>query len=236
MQAALARLEETGLADPERPIRGRLAVVLDLTGSRRESLRRARIATAAMFDAIKALGAIVVKLIYYRGGNECKAGPWQGDPAVVSQVMQRLSCVTGYTQIERALRYVEAEDEPVSGVVFIGDHCEDNPGELADLARTLGARHIPIFVFHEYTDSDSRSNEARPVFQRLAELSGGVYTEFNPASAVSLRELLTTVGAFSVAAQEGIKHVPSATTQEARQLRQRLLLLPAGSAVRKGGQ
>jgi hypothetical protein len=79
-------------------------VALDLTGSREHSLKQARVATAAMFDAIKALGAVAVKLVYYRGNNECKASEWQSNRDILSQAMRRLSCETGETQIDRVLR------------------------------------------------------------------------------------------------------------------------------------
>lgn len=231
MEQALARLEKVQAPDPqaEAQAAGRLAFVLDLTGSRRASLLNARIATAAMFDTVKAIGAIAVKLIYYRGTSECKAGPWEVDPAAVSRVMQRLSCVTGTTQIARALRHVLGEEEHLAGVVFIGDHCEDDPDELAQLAAALGQRRIPVFVFHECQDGDIRAHDAKSVFQSLAEVSGGVYCEFQPGSGAVLNELLSTLGAFSVAWQQGVKEVGPATTPQARQLQERLLLLPGAS-------
>src|ERR1017187_188391 len=98
MKEALARLDQVK-PDVTRPkLVARLAFLLDLTGSRSASLRNARIATADMFDTIKAIGSVAVKMIYFRGARECKASPWESDPAVVSQTMQRLSCATGATQ------------------------------------------------------------------------------------------------------------------------------------------
>jgi hypothetical protein len=98
MNEALARLDQIGLkrADPVRS--GRLIFGLDLTGSRTASLKSARQATAAMFDTIKAIGSIAVKLIYYRG-DECRASKWHDDPHVISESMRRLSCEVGMTQI-----------------------------------------------------------------------------------------------------------------------------------------
>src|ERR1700678_2991224 len=79
MNEALAKLGETP-ALPKARSHGRLLFGLDLTGSREPSLRNARIATAAMFDALKTIGVIAVKLIYYRGNNECRASAWHDDP------------------------------------------------------------------------------------------------------------------------------------------------------------
>ena len=235
MNAALERLGQVE-AREQTPARrgGRLIFGLDLTGSREASLRQARIATAAMFDTIKAVGAVAVKLIYYRGTNECRAGEWHDDPGVVSAAMLRLSCRSGYTQIRKVLRRALNETEPLSGVVFIGDHCEEDGWDMDDLAVKLGQKGIPIFVFHECSDHDTHSLEARSIFQHMAKVSGGVYTEFKPDSGAILRELLATVAAFSAAGHEGLKQVGQPLTPEARQLRGSLLLLTDGKAKGEG--
>jgi hypothetical protein len=232
MNAALERLGQVE-AREQAPARrgGRLIFGLDLTGSREPSLRQARIATAAMFDTIKALGAVAVKLIYYRGASECRAGEWHDDPGIVSAAMLRLSCRSGYTQIRKILRHALNEKEQLSGLILIVDHCEetDDGYELDDLAVKLGQKGVPIFVFHECSDHDRHSLEARPIFEHIAKVSGGVYTEFKPDSGAILRELLATVAAFSAAGHEGLKQVGQPLTPEARQLRGSLLLLTDGN-------
>jgi hypothetical protein len=229
MNAALERLGQVEVRE-QIPARrgGRLIFGLDLTGSREASLRHARIATAAMFDTIKAIGAVAVKLVYYRGASECRAGEWHDDPCVVSAAMLRLSCKSGHTQIRKVLRHALNEKEPLSGVVFIGDHCEDTDDgyELDDLAVKLGQKGIPIFVFHEVNDQDVFALRATPIFEHMAKVSGGVYAEFKPSSGAVLRELLATVAVFSAAGHEGFKQVGQPLTPEARQLQTRLLLGP----------
>jgi len=227
MNEALERLQQAEWKrNVDRPS-GRLIFGLDLTGSRALGLHHARIATAAMFDTIKAIGAVQVKLIYYRG-RECRAGIWHNDPDLVSRSMLALSCESGETQIARLLRAALAEEQKISGVVFVGDHCEDNRPELRNLAQTFGERSIPLFIFHECADDDERSLEAKPVFKGMAEASGGVYVEFRPNSGIVLREMLSNVAALAAAGREGVKQVPLPTTPEARQLQERLLLLPSG--------
>ena len=140
-----------------------------------------------------------MKMLYYRGDHECKAGAWRDDAEAVSRAMLSLSCKAGNTQIARVLKLALAEKEKLSGVVFIGDHCEDDAPELLHLAATLGKRSVPLFIFHEIVDYDGRALDARPVFERMAKLSGGVYSEFRPDSGAVIRELLSTVAAFSVA-------------------------------------
>ena len=226
LNEALAKMERAELKYREA---GRLIFGLDLTGSREASLAHARIATAAMFDTIKAIGAVAVKLVYYRGTNECRASAWHNDPGVVSDAMRRLSCEAGYTQIARLLRVALAEKEKVSGVVLVLDHCEDDADELLDLARTLGERSMPLYVFHECADYSKRSLKAKPLFKRMAETSGGVYVEFKPDSGAVLREMLSTVAAFTAGGSEGVRQVGRAVTPEARQLRSSLLLLSDGT-------
>jgi hypothetical protein len=177
-----------------------------------------------MFAAIKAVGAVALKLVYYRG-DQCKAGAWHDDAEAVSRSMLSLSCKAGYTQIARVLKLALAEKEKLSGVVFIGDHCEDDEPELLHLAATLGKRSVPLFIFHEIVDHDDCALDARPVFERMAKLSGGVYSEFRPDSGAVMRELLATVAAFSVAGPVGVKRVAQPVTAAARQLQGRLLLL-----------
>ena len=228
MMNAIARLNEiapvTARSSGKAPT-ARLAFVLDLTGSRSASLDKARIATASMFDAIKAFGTIAVKLIYFRG-DECKSGRWENDAAIVRAAMQRLTCETGFTQIGRALGAILNEKEPLSGVVLIGDHCEEWPASLADIAAALKAKRIPVFVFHECDDDDRRAFRARSAFKGIAQNSGGVYCEFKPDSADALRELLASVAAFGAAGVAGMKNVAQPRTVEARQL-QRFLLAGA---------
>jgi len=118
----------------------------------------------------------------------------------------------------------------VSGVVFVGDHCEEKPGELLALAATLGQRSMPLFVFHECADHDRGSLHAKPVFKRMAEASGGVYVEFKPDSGAVLREILSSVAAFTAEGHEGVKQVGRAATPEGRQLQGRLLVGPAPPA------
>src|SRR6202045_2501797 len=56
--------------------RGRLIFALDATASRQPSWDRACRIQGEMFEATAALGGLDVKLVYYRGFNECKASRW----------------------------------------------------------------------------------------------------------------------------------------------------------------
>ena len=117
------------------------------------SLCNARIATTAMFDAIKAFGSNCSQddLLCAACWENARPAAWESDPAVVSQTMERLSCATGETQIARALRQVLQEREAVDAVIFIGDHCEDHRDELGGRQRNVSVRDRSMpCVFHEY--------------------------------------------------------------------------------------
>jgi hypothetical protein len=226
MTEALARLRQLDV----RPSRaraaepGRMVVLLDLTASRGLSLAHARRATTGIFEAIKGVGSVLVKLIYYRGQRECKVSDWVGDPEILNQAMLRLSCRAGATQIARALRLLTEADTPqLSAVVFIGDHCEDDPDALLALAKALGQKGTQIFVFHE-CDDDSRSVDAQPVFQCMAEASGGIYCEFKPDSGAVLRDLLSSLAAFAAGGSEAVKCIEAPVTAAGKDLQRRLLI------------
>jgi hypothetical protein len=226
LNEALTRLGDAEKRRIERRA-GRLIFGLDLTGSREAGLNHARIATAAMFDAIRTFGRVEMKLVYYRG-VECRESQWCADADVLCRSMLKLSCEVGGTQIAKLLRRVLGQSEKLSGVVFVGDACEENPEELLGLAQLLRDKAIPLFVFHECSDHDQWSQKAKPLFRRMAEISGGVYVEFKPDSGQVLRELLPSIAAFSAAGTEGLQKLALPVTPEGKQLRSRLFLA-AGS-------
>jgi hypothetical protein len=229
MDRVLARIDPGSRSVARPRSQGRLIFGLDLTGSRQASLREARIATASMFESIKAFGAVAVKLIYYRGTMECQEGAWHDNPETVSRSMLQLSCESGKTQIRRLLNRVIAEEQKLSCAVFIGDHCEEDHFELKYLAGSLGRRSIPLYIFHECADHDERSLQAKPLFKQMAELSGGLYVEFKPDSGGVLHELLSSVAAFSAGGSNGLRQLALPKTSEAIQVHRRLMLGPGTS-------
>src|SRR5437868_11660485 len=108
--------------------RGRLIFALDATASREPSWDRACRIQGEMFEATAALGGLDVKLIYYRGFNECKASRWLANAADLHRVMRAVSCLGGETQIERVLDHAIAENQKqrLGALVFVGDAMEEN--------------------------------------------------------------------------------------------------------------
>src|SRR5947207_9424587 len=117
---------------PPSGARGRLIFALDATASREPSWDRACRIQGEMFQATAALGGLDVKLVYYRGFNECKASRWMTNAADLHRVMRSVFCVGGETQIERVLAHAIAEtkQQRVGPLLLVGDALEAIVGRL----------------------------------------------------------------------------------------------------------
>jgi hypothetical protein len=174
--------------------RGRLIFALDATASREPTWDHACHIQGGMFDATAALGGLDVRLMFYRGFNECKASRWMSSAAELHRAMRAVTCVGGETQIERVLAHViaETQNRRVNALVFVGDAMEENVDRLSRLAGELGLLGVPIFLFHE--GSDTRAGVA---FRQMAKLSRGAYLTFDVASAGRLKDLLAAVAVYA---------------------------------------
>jgi hypothetical protein len=174
--------------------RGRLIFALDATASREPSWDRACRIQGEMFEATSALGGLDVKLVYYRGFNECRASRWMSNAADLHRIMRSVFCVGGETQIERVLGHALAETKKqrIGALIFVGDAMEENVDRLCQLAGELGLNGVPIFLFHE-----GGSPIAASAFRQMARLSRGAYLSFDAASAERLRDLLGAVAVYA---------------------------------------
>jgi hypothetical protein len=174
--------------------RGRLIFALDATASRQPTWDRACRIQGEMFEATAALGGLDVKLVYYRGFNECKASRWMANAADLHRAMRAVSCIGGETQIERVLAHAIAENQKqrVGALVFVGDAMEEKVDRLCQLAGELGLKGVPIFLFHEGGDG-----VAAGAFRQMAKLSRGAYLRFDLASADRLKDLLGAVAVYA---------------------------------------
>ena len=174
--------------------RGRLIFALDATASREPTWDRACRLQGEMFEATAALGGLDVKLVYYRGFNECKASRWMTSAVELHRVMRSVSCIGGETQIERVLAHAlgETKKQRVGALVFVGDAMEENVDRLCRLAGELGLNGVPIFLFHE-----GNNHTAAQAFQQMARLSRGAYLRFDAGSAERLKDLLGAVAVYA---------------------------------------
>jgi hypothetical protein len=174
--------------------RGRLIFALDATASREPTWDRACRIQGEMFEATTALGGLDIKLVFYRGFDECKASRWFGSAADLHRAMRAVSCIGGETQIERVLSHAIAESKKrrFHALVFVGDAMEENADRLCRLAGELALLGTPVFVFHEGGD-----RVAGAAFRQIAKLSRGAYLSFDLASANRLKELLAAVAVYA---------------------------------------
>jgi hypothetical protein len=179
--------------------RGSLIFALDATASRERTWDAAAQLQALMFAEVAVIGSLDMQLTYFRGmkgvNAECKASNWVSDPMVLAKLMAKIKCETGYTQIGRVLDHVsrETKTRKINAVVYVGDACEEERGQLIALAGDLAQLEVPVFMFQE-----GRDQEAERRFQEIAEITHGAYHRFDQGSARQLGELLKAVAAFAV--------------------------------------
>jgi hypothetical protein len=180
---------------------GRLIFAMDATMSRQPTWDMALKVQADMFDAVKAVGGLDVKLVFFRGTDECKASRWVNDAGALARLMTAVSCRGGFTQIRKVLKHAlaEAEGGKVSALVYVGDAMEENVDELADLAGKLGLLSVPVFLFQEGHDGITQA-----AFREIARLTGGATCRFGQGSAAELRELLAAVAHYAAGGRRAL--------------------------------
>ncbi len=193
---------------------GRLVFALDATMSRQPTWDMACQLQADMFREAGSIGGLDIRLVYFRGLNECRASPWISDTAQLARLMAKISVVGGHTQISRVLSETrrEAVKESVRALVFVGDAMEENLDELCAKAGELGLLKVPCFMFQEGGDP-----VAEHAFREIARLSGGAWCRFDPGAAAQLRELLRAVAAYAAGGREALARL-SQTAPGARAL------------------
>jgi hypothetical protein len=174
--------------------RGRLIFALDATMSRQPMWDTACELQADMFRETAKIGGLDVQLVYFRGIGECRASRWVSDARKLADLMGKIDCRGGHTQIGKVLSHTrhESEKKKVQALVFVGDAMEEAIDDLAAAAGALGLLGIPAFVFQEGHDS-----VAEQAYREIARLSRGAYGRFDPGAAHELGELLRAAAAYA---------------------------------------
>lgn len=215
--AQAKRLGPVGEAGP----RPRLIFALDATMSRQPTWDLACRVQSEMFDAAADIGGLSVQLVYFRGFGECRSSRWVVEPRALTDLMTRIDCRGGQTQIGRVLRHVrqeagamrqEAGATPVKALVYVGDAVEEPIDDLCAVAGELGLLGIKAFVFHEGGDPS-----AGRAFQEIARLTGGAYARFDAAAPRSLAQLLRAAAAYASGGVGALERLAS-RDHEARRL------------------
>ncbi|MEZ5819970.1 MAG: VWA domain-containing protein [Bradyrhizobium sp.] len=182
--------------------RGRLVFALDATMSRQPTWDMACTLQADMFREAASIGSLDIRLVYYRGLNECRATAWISDSAHLARLMGKIDCQGGHTQIAKVLSETrrEAVAAGVRALVFVGDAMEESVDELCAKAGELGLLNVPAFMFQEGHDP-----EAERAFREIARLTGGAWCRFDPGAAAQLRELLRAAAAYAAGGREALR-------------------------------
>jgi hypothetical protein len=181
--------------------KGRLVFALDATMSRQPTWDMACALQADMFKETASLGSLDIRLVYYRGLNECRASGWISDSAKLAGLMGKIDCRGGNTQIGKVLSEArrEAAASGVRAVVFVGDAMEESVDDLCVKAGELGLLKVPVFMFQEGHDV-----VAEQAFREIARLTGGAWCRFDPGAAAQLRELLRAAAAYAAGGREAL--------------------------------
>jgi hypothetical protein len=178
--------------------RGRLVFALDATASRQPTWDMAMQLQAEMFEEVSNLD---IQLVYYRGLGECQASGWVASGRRLANLMSKITCRAGQTQIGKILIHARREAEKSNQgnqrnnvtLVFIGDAMEENIDQIVTVAAALGRLGVKIFMFQEGADAN-----VEHAFREIARLSGGAYCRFHAGAPHQLAELLRAVAAFTV--------------------------------------
>lgn len=197
--------------------RGRLVFALDATMSRQPAWDMACTLQADMFREAASLGSLDIRLVYYRGLNECRATRWLSDSAELARLMGKIDCRGGNTQIGKVLSEArrEAVAAGVRAVVFVGDAMEEGADDLCVKAGELGMLNVPVFMFQEGYDPT-----AEQTFREIARLSGGAWCRFDPGAAGQLRDLLRAAAAFAAGGRDALKRLSASASGAANLLSQ----------------
>jgi hypothetical protein len=184
--------------------RGRLVYALDATASRQATWDLACQIQGEMFREVLGLD---VQLVYYRGFDECRASAWVSDAARLANLMTKITCQAGKTQIGRVLAHCrnETQKNKVEALVFIGDAFEEDIDELAAVAAELGRGGVKAFMFQEGDDP-----KVEYAFREIARLTHGAYCRFDTGASRQLAELLRAVAAYAVGGLKALETKPAA--------------------------
>ena len=196
---------------------GRLIFALDATMSRQPTWDMACQLQADMFREAGSIGGLSVRLVYYRGLNECRATSWITDTAHLARLMGKIDCRGGQTQLGRVLSDArrEAVASGVRAVVFVGDAMEENVDALCVTAGELGLLKVPCFMFQEGNDP-----AAEAAFREIARLTGGAWCRFDMGSAAQLRELLRAAAAYAAGGRDALMRLAKSASGAAALLGQ----------------
>jgi hypothetical protein len=218
IESFLAQVRALGPAKPD-GARGRMIFALDATMSRQPAWDTACRLQAEMFHEAAVVGGLDVQLVYYRGFGECRASKWVSQPERLADLMTRIDCRGGHTQIGKILAHArrETEAKKVDVLVFVGDAMEEALDNLCAAAGELGLRGVPAFMFQEGYDPI-----AEQAFREIARLTRGAHCRFDPGAARQLGELLRAAAAYAAGGVRALRDMSARSGAGSLKLLQQL--------------
>jgi hypothetical protein len=218
IDAFLAQVRALGPANKSGE-RGRLIFALDATMSRQPMWDTACALQADMFREAAAIGGLDVQLVYFRGFGECRASRWVSDARELADLMTKIDCRGGHTQIGKVLTHTrqESNKKKVQALVYVGDAMEEAIDDLSAAAGELGLLSVPAFVFQE-----GRDPIAEQAFREIARLSRGAYGRFDPGAAHELAELLRSAAAYAAGGMRALADLSARRNSGALRLLQQM--------------
>jgi hypothetical protein len=195
--------------------RGRLIFALDATMSRQPTWDSACALQAEMFREAARSGGLDIQLVYFRGLSECRSSGWVANGERLAELMSRIDCRGGHTQIGKVLSHARQEHalQPVQALVFVGDAMEEKIDDLCVAAGELGLLGVPVFMFQEGYDA-----VAENAYREIARLSRGAYCRFDTGAAHELAELLRAVAAYAAGGRKALAELSARQAGGARAL------------------
>jgi hypothetical protein len=178
--------------------RPRLVFGVDATASREPAWDAAVPLTDVL---LRTLPGKLDAALAVHGGNEVHWSEFTSDPRELRDRAAGVRCRAGETRLLEILRRV-LELDGVGVVVYIGDMFEESPREARRLADALLLRGTRVIVLH---DTSSGDMSAKPVFQMLAQRTGGAVLPFDISALDRLGELLQAVAVLAVDGMEGLQ-------------------------------
>lgn len=183
--------------------KGKILFALDATASRQPTWDHASHLQNSMFIEAGKLGGLALQLCYFRGFNDFQHSDWLTDADRLLQIMSRVHCSAGHTQIGRVLHHAltETRKRQIQAVIYIGDSMEESVDHLCQMAGELGLLNTPVFVFQEGNELVTKR-----ALKEIARLSGGAYHSFNNQSAHLLKQLLAAVAVYAAGGKKALQH------------------------------
>jgi hypothetical protein len=179
---------------------GRLIFGVDCTASREHCWEMACQLQVEMFEEAAKTGEFEIQLAIYRG-SQFETSDWVSDGRALAEKMRQIDCITGFTQIEKVLAHALGENQrqKIQAVVLVVDAMEEKEETLFAVARELGARGVPAFLFQEGDHPD-----ASRVFAEIAKLTKGAHCQFTAGAACELADLLRAVAAYAAGGRNAL--------------------------------